>query len=45
MLSEKNHAHFIAASPKDLLAALKVMLLFTTAVFGRVATACTCHPC
>src|SRR5213596_2044764 len=37
MLSEKNHAHFIAASPKDLLAALKVMLLFTIALFGKVA--------
>src|SRR6058998_887592 len=37
MLSEKNHAHFIAASPNDLLAALNVMLLFTTALFGSVA--------
>src|SRR5438876_8207413 len=37
MLSEKNHAHFIAARPNDLLAALKVMLLFTTALFGSVA--------
>src|SRR5436853_6484392 len=37
MLSEKNHAHFIAARPKDLLAALNVMLLFTTALFGSVA--------
>src|SRR4030095_2126393 len=36
MLSEKNHAHFIAARPKDLLAALKVMLLLTTALFGSV---------
>src|SRR5213593_3392716 len=37
MLSEKNQAHFIAASPNDLLAALKVMLLLTTALFGSVA--------
>src|SRR5207244_12988598 len=37
MLSEKNHAHFIAARPNDLLAALKVMLLLTTALFGRLA--------
>src|SRR5262245_10193372 len=37
MLSEKNHAHFIAARPNDLLAALKVMLLLTTALFGSVA--------
>src|SRR5258707_406575 len=37
MLSEKNHAHFIAARPNDLLAALKVTLLFTTALFGRLA--------
>src|SRR5438093_5645073 len=36
-LSEKNHAHFIAARPKDLLAALNVMLLLTTALFGSVA--------
>src|SRR5436190_18519693 len=37
MLSEKNHAHFIAARPNDLLAALNVMLLLTTALFGRLA--------
>src|SRR5271156_3202404 len=37
MLSEKNHAHFIAARPNDLLAALNVRLLFTTALFGRLA--------
>ena len=37
MLSEKVHAHFIAARPNDLLAALKVMLLLTTALFGRLA--------
>src|SRR5260370_42711798 len=37
MLSEKNQAHFIAASPNDSLAALKVMLLFTMALFGRLA--------
>src|SRR5262245_10361678 len=37
MLSEKNHAHFIAASPNDLLAALNVMLLLTLSLFGRVA--------
>src|SRR5262245_11955872 len=37
MLSEKNHAHFIAARPNDLLAALKVMLLLTTALFGSDA--------
>src|SRR6186997_2003896 len=36
MLSEKNQAHFIAARPNDLLAALKVTLLFTTALFGSV---------
>src|SRR5579871_1114227 len=36
-LVEKNHAHFIAASPNDLLAALKVTLLSTTALFGSVA--------
>ena len=33
-LSEKNHAHFIAARPNDLLAALNVMLLFTIALSG-----------
>src|SRR5262252_10404633 len=37
VLSEKNHAHFIAASPNDLLAALNVMLLFTIALSGRLA--------
>src|SRR5881628_341106 len=37
VLSEKNHAHFIAASPNDLLAALNVMLLFTIALSGSVA--------
>src|SRR5215813_13039287 len=37
MLSEKNQAHFIAARPNDLLAALNVMLLLTTALFGRLA--------
>src|SRR5437867_11968179 len=37
MLSEKNQADFIAASPNDLLAALKVMPLLTTALFGSVA--------
>src|SRR5262249_35199730 len=37
MLSEKNQAHFIAARPNDLLAALYVTLLFTTALFGSVA--------
>src|SRR5207247_6456210 len=37
MLSEKNHAHFIAARPNDLLAALNVMLLLTIALFGRLA--------
>src|SRR5438105_15312911 len=36
-LSEKNHAHFIAARPNDLLAALNVMLLLTTALLGNVA--------
>src|SRR6058998_3304911 len=36
-LSEKNHAHFIAARPNDLLAALNVMLLFTIALSGRLA--------
>ena len=34
---EKNHAHFIAARPNDLLAALNVMLLLTIALFGRLA--------
>src|SRR5207302_754098 len=37
MLSEKNHAHFIAARPNDLLAALNVRLLLTIALFGRLA--------
>ena len=36
---EKNHAHFIAARPNDLLAALKVMLLLTIALSGSVANA------
>src|SRR3954469_16287156 len=36
-LSEKNHHHFIAARPNDLLAALKVMLLLTIALSGRLA--------
>src|SRR5450759_188183 len=33
----KYHAHFMAARPNDLLAALKVRLLLTIALFGRVA--------
>src|SRR5262245_51031160 len=37
MLSEKNHAAFIAARPNDLLAALNVMLLLTIALSGSVA--------
>src|SRR6185295_19381258 len=36
-LVEKNHAHFIAARPNDLLPALKVTLLFTIALSGRLA--------
>src|SRR3954470_3261709 len=37
MLSVKNHATFIAARLNDLLAALKVMLLLTISLFGRLA--------
>src|SRR2546423_13505435 len=37
MLSEKNQAHFIAARPNDLLAALNVRLLRTTSLFGSDA--------
>src|SRR5215475_6180446 len=37
MLSEKNQAHFIAARPNDLLAALKVMLFLTISLLERVA--------
>src|SRR3954451_18402880 len=33
----KYHAHFIAARPNDLLAALNVRLLLTMALFGRLA--------
>src|SRR5712672_3127060 len=33
----KYHAHFMAARPNDLLAALNVMLLLTIALFGSVA--------
>src|SRR5438093_13429839 len=36
-LSEKNHAHFIAARPNDLLAALNVILFRTMSLFGRLA--------
>src|SRR5947199_738 len=37
LLVLKYHAHFIAARPNDLLAALKVRLLLTIALFGRLA--------
>ncbi len=37
LLVEKNHAYLCAARPNDLLAALKVRLLSTTALLGRLA--------